>query len=154
MQIAMAVVQALQDDSAIDAVQPMQNGWCIYIHTLTDRVNLINSGITLAGCYIPLQSKTASHRWPSVKITIKDLPLHAVDNEDILEVVKEHCEVQSAVAYANIWYNGHLMNIQNGNRFVYILQQDLPDLPDHVQVSDYQGCIFKPKAETMCKCCQ
>ncbi len=33
MQIACAVVDALNDSSAVDAVQPMKSGWWIYVQT-------------------------------------------------------------------------------------------------------------------------
>ncbi len=52
IQVVSSVVQALCDDSALDAVQPMRNGWCIYLRTLADRTKLVNSGLTLAGHYI------------------------------------------------------------------------------------------------------
>ena len=54
MCVASAVVQALKDDIAIDAVQPMRNGWLIYIHTMADRSHLVSTGITLADWCMPL----------------------------------------------------------------------------------------------------
>ncbi len=54
IQVATSVAQALKDPTAVDAVQPMRNGWCIYICTMADRATLVNVGITLAGKYIPL----------------------------------------------------------------------------------------------------
>ncbi len=56
IQVATAVVQSLKDDTAIDAVQLMCNGWCIYVHTHADQTALVNLGITLVGKYIPLKS--------------------------------------------------------------------------------------------------
>ena len=54
MCVASAVVQAFKDNTAIDAIQPMRNGWLIYIHTMADRSHLVSTGITLAGQYVPL----------------------------------------------------------------------------------------------------
>ncbi len=33
---ASAVVQALKDDTALDAIQPMRYGWLIYVRTMAD----------------------------------------------------------------------------------------------------------------------
>ncbi len=49
MCMASAVVQALKDDTAIDAVQPMRNGWLIYVCTMADHAHLVSTGITIAG---------------------------------------------------------------------------------------------------------
>ncbi len=83
-------------------------------------------------------------------MTIKDLPLHAVNNEDVLEVLKEHCEVQSEVLYSNIWHNGQLTNIRNSDCFAYVLQQDLLSIPDHLVIGEYRGHVFKLKAQITC----
>ncbi len=73
IQVASSVVQALHDDSALDAVQPMHNGWCIYLCTIADRAKLVNSGLTLAGQYIQLHSEQRETRKPMVKLIFKDL---------------------------------------------------------------------------------
>ncbi len=49
IQVASAIVQVLWDDTALDAVQPMWNGWCIYLRTIAHRTKLVNSGLTLVG---------------------------------------------------------------------------------------------------------
>ncbi len=51
----------------------------------------------------------------SIKITFKDLPLHSISNEDVLDIVKEHCPVTSEVKYANLWHNGKITGIWNGD---------------------------------------
>ena len=89
-----------------------------------------------------------------MKITLQDLPLHAVDNEDVLELLKEHCKVLSTVNYSNVWHNGKMTNIRNGDRFVYIAADDVSKISDHLDVGEYRACIFKPKAVTTCKRCE
>ncbi len=69
-------------------------------------------------------------------MTIKDLPLHSVENEDVLEALKEFCDIQSEVLYANVWHNGHLTNISNGDQFAYVLHQDISALPDHIEIGN------------------
>ncbi len=105
--VATSIVQALQDDSVIDAVQPMPNGWCIYLRTNADRLHLIETGLTLAGKYISLCSEShQSPRKSTVKLMLKDLPLHTVSNTDMLENLQDFCKVQSEVNYSNVWHNG------------------------------------------------
>ena len=139
IQIATSVYQALSDSSAVDAIQPMRTGWCIYVQSITDRQTLINKGIVVAGKYVALRSEYRSAQKKSVKIILKYLPLHSVGNEDVLESVKEYCEVLSMVNYSNIWHNGHITNICNGDRFVYIAATDLEKVPDQIDVGEYRA---------------
>ena len=138
MCVESAVVQALKDDTAIDAVQPMRNGWLIYVHTMADRSCLVSTGITLAGQYIPLQSEERVHCKSTVKLTLRDLLLHSVSNEDVLEALKVVCEVKSEVQYANVWFEGQLTNIRNGDHFVYV---DLSDLSKFEEFFSVGSCL-------------
>ncbi len=54
IQVATAVVQALHDNTAVDAVQLMRNGWWIYMKTNADCNKLVTSGITIVGKHIQL----------------------------------------------------------------------------------------------------
>lgn len=36
VQVALAAAQSLNDFSAVDGVQPVRSGWCIYVHTQAD----------------------------------------------------------------------------------------------------------------------
>ncbi len=80
----------------------MKSGWYIYMTTQADQNLLINRGINVAGQHIMLHSDLRSSQVASVKVTFKDLPLHSMSNEDVLEVVKEYCKVSSEVKYANL----------------------------------------------------
>ncbi len=71
-----------------------------------------------------------------------------------LESLKEHCEVLSMVNYSNVWHNGKMTNIRNGDRFVYIAADDVSKISDHLDIGEYRAYVFKPKAVTMCKRCQ
>ncbi len=106
MQIACAVVDALNDSSAVDAVQPMKSGWWIYVQTTADRERLVAQGITVAGKHVPLRSELVTSRKRTVKIMVHDLPLYAVDNEQVLETISENFAVSSEVLYSTLWHNG------------------------------------------------
>ncbi len=102
MQVATAVVQALQDNTAVDAVQLMRNEWWIYVKTNADHDKLVTSSITIAGKHIQLQSEAYLSNVRSVKVTLCDLPLHCVDNSQVLEVVSQHCTLLSLVQYGTL----------------------------------------------------
>ncbi len=144
MQIATSVVQALQDPTSVDAVQPMRTGWCIYVHTQADRNRLVERGLMVAGKFVTLCSEYHSNFKESVKITLKDLPLHAVDNELVLEAVRPLATVLSPVNYLNVWYNRKMTNICNGNHFVYIEAKDVNTFPSSLQIGEYVARVFKP----------
>ena len=93
------------------------------------------------------------HRKTTVKLTLRDLPLHAVSNEDVLDTLCPICEVQSEVQYANVWYDGRLTNIRNGDRFVYIDTTDVSKFGDTITVGEHRARIIKPKMLSTCKRC-
>ena len=124
----------------------MKTGWCIYLHTQLDRSCLIERGLTLAGQYA-LRSSFK----PSVKITLKDLPLDMVDNEEVLETVKTVASVLSPVNYSNVWFNGKMTNICNGDMFVYIEAKDVAQFPNKLQVGEHVAWVFKPPDKEVCK---
>ncbi len=114
---------------------------------------LITKGLTVAGKYVALHSEYKSASRNSVKITLRDLPLHDVGNEDVLEALHELCTVLSTISYSNIWHNGQLTNICNGDRFVYIDAVDLPKILDVIDVGEYRAHVVHPKAISVCRCC-
>ena len=57
MQLATAVLQVMGDQSTLDAVQPMKQGWYIYKRMLSDCTTLVERGLTVAGKFIPLRSE-------------------------------------------------------------------------------------------------
>ena len=101
MQIATSVCQSLKDLMVVDAVQPMKTGWNIYVQTFVDRQALINKGLMVAGKYVTLRSEYLAPHNKSVKVMIRDLPLHSVDNEEVLDTLKDICDVLSLVNYSN-----------------------------------------------------
>ena len=146
MQFTTSVCQSLGDLTIVDAVQPMKTGWNIYVCTLVDRQALVNKGLTVAGKYVILWSEYLAPHKKSMKIMIRDLSLHAVDNEEVLDALKDICDVLSPVNYSNVFHNGQMTNICNGDRFVYIELSDMPKVPDIITVGEYQARVFKPKA--------
>ncbi len=92
MQVATAVLQVMGDQSTIDVVQPMRQGWYIYMRTLKDCTMFVERGLTIAR-FVPLQSELRQDVTQSAKVTLKDLPLHSVGNDEVLEAVKEICSV-------------------------------------------------------------
>ncbi len=82
---------------------------------------------------------------------MKDLPLYSMGNEEVLEAMKEVCSVTLAVNYSNLWFNGKMTNIWNGNHFLYVDAKDVPKLPNTLQVGTVQARIFKPIGMLTCK---
>ncbi len=152
MQIASSVAQAV-GGTGLDAVQPMKSGWYIYMHTQADRECLIQKGLVIVGKQITVRSEFAPKQAQSVKITLKDLPLHSIANNAVLMGLKEHCQVLSEVHYSNVWYEGKPTSIRNGDRFVYVAQQDVGKLPSQVKIAGAVARVFKPIALTKCKRC-
>ncbi len=141
IQIALAVTQALGNDEAVNGVQSMWAGWCIYVRTQADCNELVTKGITVVGKYIALCSEFQSSYKVSAKIMIRDLSLHVVDNEEVLSVIHPLCSVLSLVSYSNVWYNGKMTNICNGDRFLYVEESDLDKLPELLQISEYTASL-------------
>ncbi len=90
------------------------------MQTQVDCEHLIQSGIVVAGKKIMLWSEMSTRSCETVNITLKDLLLHNISNEEVLEALKEVCPVQPEVRYSNMWHEGKPTTIQNGDRFVYI----------------------------------
>ena len=118
-----------------------------------DHETLVKKGITVAGKYVMLHSDMHTGQRNMVKITIKDLPLHSVSNQDVLDAVKAFCPLQSDVKYSNIWFNGKVTSIHNGDHFLYVAQSDLSKLPEVLKVGSSKAQVFKPMALTKCKRC-
>ncbi len=140
--VAVAVGKAIGDCN-LDAVQPTHNGWQIYVKTKHDRVSLMASGLDLAGKHISLEARTTSMSIANVKITIKDLPLHEVTNEDVLTAVKQVASISSPVKYANIWVNGHHTHLHNGDRFFYVPEDEVSKFGWSMMICDMKARVFK-----------
>ncbi len=149
--MAISIIQAMGTHAKLDAIQPMRTSWNIYMLTLLDHTHLIEKGIHLTGKFVLLHSKSQVGAQQLVKVTIKDLPLHSVGNEDVLEEVKKVCKVTSIVCYANLWYNGQATAIQNGDQYLYVEATSLDKMPEVLHVREYAGHIFKPAALSKCR---
>ena len=112
--VVVAVGKAV-GEANVDAVQPTKNGWQIYVKTEVDHTALLAAGLDLAGKHISLESHSFSTSSPTVKIVVKDLPLHEVTNEDVLEAVKQVAPVMLMIKYANIWIDGRHTHLRNGD---------------------------------------
>ena len=44
-----------------------------------------------------------------------DLPLHEVDNDQVLEVMNGLCTMHSEVQYKTVWHEGQPTSIRNGD---------------------------------------
>ena len=104
MQIATAVLKSVLDQTSLDVVQPLKQGWYIYMKTSVDRAALVerHRPITIAGNFISLQSDFRPESVQSVKVMIKDLPLHSVRNEEVLKALCPICKVTSPINYSNL----------------------------------------------------
>ena len=54
---------------------------------------------------------------------------------------------------ANVWHNGQLTSIRDGDHFVYVEVGDIGKLPDMLQVGEYVSRVLKPVQMAMCKRC-
>ncbi len=122
--------------------------------TVADRTRLVSQGITIAGCYIQLHSEFCPEARRSLKVMLHDLPLHSMDNKQVLQALNELCQVISPVNYSNLWLDGKLISIWNGDRFVYMDAADVSKLPDMLPIGESITRVIKPVSMTTCKCCQ
>ncbi len=109
-EIALSIAWAVNNADQIDGIQPMKSGWNIYIKTEVDRAQLLISGLNVASQYVAL-TVSRSNQTESVKLIIKDLPLHEVSNQDVLAALKENFEVLSEVKYSNVFINGKCIHL-------------------------------------------
>ncbi len=70
MQVATAVLHAMNDQLVLDAVQPMKQDWYIYMCTLKDRATLVEHGINIMGQFVPLYSEVWQEARQSVKVML------------------------------------------------------------------------------------
>ena len=102
IQITTAVAQSVRNDQSVDAIQPIKTGWWIHLRTSADCAKLVELGITLNSKHISLQVDSRPGFKKTVHITIKDLPLHTIDNMTVLEAVSANFPVVSDIQYATI----------------------------------------------------
>ena len=114
------------------------------MHMLVDHAALVKCGLHLAGKFILLQSETRAGLKESVKVTLCDLPLHSISNEEVLDAMKKVCSVVSPVFYANLWYNSCATNIHNGDRYVYVDAATANRIPDQLDVGKHVSRVVKP----------
>ena len=86
--IAVAVSHAILT-SQIDAVHATKNGWQIYTRSEEAQIELQAAGINVAGKHVPLHVAQGDGPHSSVKLILKDLPLHEVSNDHVLAEVKK-----------------------------------------------------------------
>ncbi len=67
------------------------------------------------------------------------------------ERITEH--VNEKLKYSNIWTDGKVTSIRNGDRFVYVPLQDAQKLPAQIEVKGLKAKVFKPVSITRCKSC-
>ena len=132
----------------------MKTGWWIYLCTQPDRDHLVAQGITVVGKHILLHSEFRSNTQCSVKIVLKDLPLHMVDNSQVLDAMTDQCEVVSEVFYGTLWQDNQLTSIRNGDKFLYVLEGVVSTLPDTIMVAGMPAWLFKPRVMATCKRCK
>ena len=141
----------------VDAIQPMRNGWQIYVKIDTDRQKLLTTGLELAGKSIDLQAPIWDPNFSqNVKIILKDLPLNEVINERVLMTLKslEGVDVQSPVCYSNIFISSQRTHLRNGDWFVYIMEQSVSKLAKSLIIKDYPIIVIKPVIYSRCSCYQ
>ena len=71
----------------------------------------------------------------------------------MLDALKEICNVQSEVRYANLWHEGKPTTIQNGDHFLHMDAQDVCKVPQQIEICGAVARIFKPAMLILCKRC-
>ena len=130
-------MDALNDSTAVDVVQPMKSGWWIYVQTTADCERLVAQGIIMAGKHVPLRSELVTSRKRTVKIMVHDLPLHTVDNEQVLEAISESFAISSEVLYGTLWQNGQPTSIRNGDHYLYIAEDVAAAMPAEMTIAGF-----------------
>ncbi len=110
--------------------------------TEQDRAQLLMTGINLARRHVSL-SVSRRDQGDTVKIIVKDLPLHEVSNSVILSELKLHAKVSLDVKYCNVFINGKRTYMQNGDRFAYVTQEEMSKIPDGLFVQGFKARNFK-----------
>ena len=126
-EITSSIAQTVDDTDQIDGIQAMKSGWNIYMKTEVDRAQLLMAGLNIAS-HVSLVVSCKDNT-ESIKLIIKDLPLHKVSNQDVLAILKENFEVLSDVKYSNIFINGKCTHLWNGDCFVYISPDQVAKVP-------------------------
>ncbi len=153
--MATAIAKAIGEVN-VDVIQPMQNGWQIYVKTEVDRVTLMTKGIELAGKSVDLQAPSFDPDSLNAKIILKDLPLHEVGNDHVLKDLKKisDLDIKSIVKYCNIYVDGHHTYLRNGDRFVYVSSQSVSKLVKSVSICGYEARVVKPVTHNICSYCR
>ena len=107
----------------------------------------------MAGKHVLLRSEFATSRKRTVKITIQDLPLHAVDNVQVLEAIGKTYAVSSEVMYGMLWHNGQPTSIRNGDHYLYMAEDVAAAMPIVMTIAGFDAQIFKLPALTKCHRC-
>ncbi len=109
---------------------------------IQDRELLVSGGITILGKHIPLHSEFRPQWQCTVKIVLKDLLLHLIDNSQVLETVSEICEVLSKIFYGTLWHEGRSTSIRNGDWYFYIPEHLVAGLPDRITIVETEAMVI------------
>ena len=150
-EVATAITKIVDAADQIDGIQVIKAGWNIYMKIESDRAQLLLSGVNIAGRHVALTAARKENS-DSVKIILKDLPLHEVLNQDTLTLVKEHVDVLSDVKYSNIFVDGRRMHLCNGDRFLYISPEQVDKLPSIMHCKGFPARVVKPIRYQTCFC--
>ncbi len=120
--------------------------------TEADRATLMVTGINLAGKHVSLNTARCENS-DTVKIIIKDLPLHEVSNQEVLVAVKEAFEVLSEVKYSNVFVDGKKTHLRNGDCFLYISTDQLDKVQASMMVRAFPARLIKPVKFQTCHQC-
>ena len=81
----------------------------------------------------------------TVKVVVKDLPLHIVDNSQVLSVLSDICEVASEIHYRTLWHEGKPTSMRNGNCFFYVMEAVVNNLLETFEVAGITARVLQVK---------
>ena len=120
----------------IEGCQKIGSLWRIYLKTEESRVKLLTEGISIGRQLVPIHGKNPfvtrndDPRKPTIKITVKNVPL-SFNNHEIKNMLMDMgAELCSNLKYGCIRDDqGKLTSLKNGDRFAYAFEESLAKKP-------------------------
>ncbi len=85
---------------------------------------------------------------------VRDLPLHTIDNEQVLAALSQTHTVKLEIFYSTVWHEGSPTSICNGDRYFYVSEKTAAALPEKIEIGGVFGRIFKLVTLSHCQHCQ
>ena len=122
-ELYLALHKQLKSLKNLKGLQKIGGLWRIYLNDRVDRIALISSGLNVRGTLTPIYDTNPylqNAESPTMRITVKDIPLSVNDDVIINELEKLKIKVKSRVQRMKLRVNGFLTECYNGDRTIYV----------------------------------